>query len=120
MIGQFCLDTHLPERGNLYTHCAPYKLEGIQECLFSILFSIILILMEISKYELSTIFTIYGIYQYIFSLDIFISFSEASVLITWVFYTLSGHHSESKVFSTHLDVTVQTVAVKAVTPGGDH
>ena len=34
------------------------------------------------KYELSTTFTIYSIYQCIFSLDIFISLSEASVLIT--------------------------------------
>ena len=34
------------------------------------------------KCELSIIFTIYGIYQCIFSLDIFSSFSAASVLIT--------------------------------------
>ena len=47
-------------------------------------------LMEILEYEPSSIFTIYSISQCIFSLDIFISFSEASVLITWIglLYTL--------------------------------
>ena len=30
MIGQLRLDAHLPERGNLYMHCAPYMPEGIQ------------------------------------------------------------------------------------------
>ena len=79
MIGQLCLDTHLQESGNLYTHCAPYEPEGIQECPLSILYLFMLILME---FKLSTIYTIYSIYQYIFILDSFISFSEASVLIT--------------------------------------
>ena len=46
MIGQLCLDAHLPERGNLYMHCAPYMPEGIQECPLSILYLVILILME--------------------------------------------------------------------------
>ena len=65
---------------------------------------------------------IWPIYQCIFSLDIFISFSKASVLITWIglFYTLWGHHFKSTFFSTHLDAPVQAVAVKAVTPGGDY
>ena len=49
MIGQLYLDAHLPERGNLYTHWAPYKPEGIQECPLSILYSFILILMEFFK-----------------------------------------------------------------------
>ena len=49
MIGQLRLDAHLPERVNLYTHCAPYKPEGIQECPFSILYLVILILIEFFK-----------------------------------------------------------------------
>ena len=49
MIGQLCLDAHLPERGNLYTHCARHKPEGNQESPLSILYLniIILILIEI-------------------------------------------------------------------------
>ena len=49
MISQLRLDAHLPERGNLYTHCAPYMPEGIQECPLSILYLVILILMEFFK-----------------------------------------------------------------------
>ena len=41
-----------------------------------------LFIINLMEYELSTIFTIYGIYQCIVSLDIFISFSEASMVIT--------------------------------------
>ena len=44
------------------------------------------------KYKLSTIFTTYGICQHIFSLDIFILFSEALLLITWVFHTSAGNN----------------------------
>ena len=54
-----CVEMHiLPQRGSLYTQCAPYKPEGIQEWPVSILYLFILIL----KYELSTIFSIYGIW----------------------------------------------------------
>ena len=49
MIGQLCLDAHLAEHGDLYTHCAPYKAEGIQESHLSILYLIIIILMEFFK-----------------------------------------------------------------------
>ena len=49
MIGQLCLDPHLTEHGNPYTHCAPYRPEGIQECPLSILYLIILILLEFFK-----------------------------------------------------------------------
>ena len=52
MIGQFCLDAHLPERGNLYTHRAPYKPEGIQECPLSILYLVIFILIEFFENEM--------------------------------------------------------------------
>ena len=79
MIGQLCLDAHLSKRDNLYT---PYNPEGIQECSTFNFIVIYNYLMELLKYELSTIFTIYGIYQCIFSLESFISLSEASVLIT--------------------------------------
>ena len=43
VICQLRLDAHLPERGNLYSHCAPYKAEGIQECHLSILYLVILV-----------------------------------------------------------------------------
>ena len=64
-------------------------------------------------------------YQCILSLDIFISFSEVSVLITCRPMGFSAHHTHDTLFwgfSTHLDETVlpQAVAVKAVTPGGDY
>ena len=49
MIGQLRLDAHLQERGNLYTHCPPYKPQGIQECPLSNLYLVILFLMEFFK-----------------------------------------------------------------------
>ena len=39
MIGQLCLDAHLPERGNLYMYRAPYTPEGIQECPFQFIYN---------------------------------------------------------------------------------
>ena len=66
---------------------------------------------------------IYGIYQCIFNLDIFISFSETSMVITWIglFCNLWGHRSErSGVFPTHLDASVRRVALKSLTPGGEY
>ena len=64
-------------------------------------------------------------YQCIFSLDIFISFSEVTVLITCRLMGFSAHHTHDTLFwgfPTHLDETVlpHAVAVKAVTPGGDY
>ena len=31
MNGQLCLDAHVPESRNMYTHCEQYQPEGIQE-----------------------------------------------------------------------------------------
>ena len=83
MIGKLCLDAHLPKRGNLYMQCAPYKPGGIQECYtFNFIFIYNYFNVVFLRYELSTIFTIYSIYQCIFCLDIFVSFLDASLLIT--------------------------------------
>ena len=111
----------LPIHRNLCTQCSSYKPEGIHECSTLILYLLIINLMEFLKYELSTIFTIYGIYQCIFSLDIFIWLSKASMVKTWIglFCTLWGHRSErSGVFITHLDAAVQRVAGEYYLIGG--
>ena len=73
------------KHGNMYTKPATYKLainkRVSNSVLLSNLYLFIFILIEFLNYELSTIFTMV-LYQCIFSLDIFISFSEASGLIT--------------------------------------
>ena len=85
MIGQLCLDAHLPIRCQhmgICAHSARHtNLRVSMSVPLSILYLLIINLMGFLKYELSTIFTIYGIYQCIISLDIFISFSEASIVI---------------------------------------
>ena len=83
MIGQLCLDAHLPIRcqhmGIRARSARHTNLRVSMSVPLSILYLLIINLME---FELSTIFTTYSIYQCIFSLDIFISFSEASMVIT--------------------------------------
>ena len=74
MIGQLCLDAHLPKRSARHTSQRVSKSVPL-----SILYLFMIILFL--KLELSTIFSVYSIYQCIFSLDVFISSSEASVLI---------------------------------------
>ena len=76
MIGQLCLDAHLPIRCQHIGICARgarhTNLRVSMSVSLSILYLLIINLKEFLKYELSTIFNIYGIYQCIFSLDIFI------------------------------------------------
>ena len=92
MIGQLCLAAHLSTCGNWYKQYPPYKPDISQrasKCVpIPILYLFIIILMEFLKYELSTIFTIYGIYQCIFSLDIFYFFfrSVCANTMNWVIF----------------------------------
>ena len=79
LIGQLHLDAHFARTWE-YVHAV--LVIQAKSVPLSILYLFIIILMEFLKYELTTIFSVYVIYQYIFSLDIFISFSEASMLIT--------------------------------------
>ena len=80
VIGLLCLDSNLSKYGNLYRQRATCKPAIESRVSKSVLLSMFL------YYELSTIFLCTVLYQCIFSIDNFIAFSEASVLITWMGY----------------------------------
>ena len=83
MIGQLCSDAHLPICCQHMGICARSARHTNLRIPMSVPLSILyLLIINLIEYELSTIFTIYSIYQCIVSLDIFISFSEVSMVIT--------------------------------------
>ena len=103
-----CTPAHqLPTHENMCTQCSSYKPEGIHECSTFILYLLIINLTKFLKlWAKHNFYYIRYISVCIFSLDIFISFSETSMVITCIglFSTLWGHRSErSWVFPTHLD-----------------
>ena len=128
LIGYLCLDAHLPTRCQHMGICACNARHANQKLSISvpllILYLFIVNVMEFLKvWSKHNLYYIYGIYQCILSLDMFISFLEASMVISWIrlFFTLWGHRSEKKRgFSTHLVSAVKRVAVKYLTPCGDY